>query len=188
VQAFAKGGDVVVEGARGARRLLELGAQLFGRREGVGLTSVVEGLGLVGEGAGGERTEAPEDADLLLLVVGAGEQHVVDAGQARPRGFAFEDRYQRGRGADLLRRIGRGAEDALVAARGALGAADLVDVDVGHAPRQLEARRRVLLLVGGVGQGVGEALPVFLLGVDLDEPVVIAEREVLLTEDANRLG
>ena len=124
-----------------------------------------------------------EDRELAVLVGGVTEQHVVERRQARPLLVLLVDRQQRARGALVRRQCG---EHPLVRAERALRLADLLLVDLGRAEGERGLLLRILGLVGGVAEHLGEAVPVARLAVELLERVPVGGLHVALAQRAER--
>ena len=153
--------------------------------------SELEGPGGPGERGGpvlellpGDLHQLVEQHQLVGGVAGVGQQDLVERGQTAPLLVLLVQRHERGGRAGV---VGSHGEDALVGAERPLRRVEALGVDGGAAEAQVDLEVGVGRLVGGAREDLDEALPVAVLRVELGEPVVVADGDVAVAQDAQRL-
>ncbi len=173
----------------GARRDLERGHRpVAARIDLVRLAGPRERRRAVLQAQAGDLNELVEERELLL---GRGrplsfpvQEDLVERRQPAPLLVLLVERGERRGGA----RVGRAhREDALVRSERALGRVQLLGVDRGAAEAEIDLEAGVRRLVGRAREDLDEPLPVGVLRVELGEALVVADGDVAVAQDAERL-
>ena len=109
---------------------------------------------------------------------------LVERGQTAPLLVLLVQRRERGGRAGV---VGSHGEDALVGPERPVRRVEALGVHGGAAEAQVDLEVGVGRLVGGAREDLDEALPVAVLRVELGEPVVVADGDVAVAQDAQRL-
>ncbi len=132
----------------------------------------------------GDLHQLVEKRQLLVGFAPVRQQDLVERRQATPLLVLLVERHERRGGARV---VGAHGEDALVRAEGPLGRVEALGVDAGAPEAEVDLEVGVGRLVGRAREHLDEPLPVSVLRVELGEPVVVADGEVAVAQDAQRL-